>query len=224
MHEEFCNLFLETFDKLADKFEFSKVKSYIQSLLTPRVIYTQIYKHPLSDDKLEKISQCSSLSQYLQTNYCSWYNYELLSALRKRFLFSQLEDDESLVDYELLFKKYVKRRCFLYSDDLGPQPEIETVSVTCKIDVDFAVITDDRIKELKLLFVESLQNLLSSYILTLKHVKEGCTELVFRAPTWIKYIPTLTPGQAQLLRENRFIEVTVGDQNILSLSKVCLMI
>ena len=160
----------------------------------------------------------------MQENYCSWYNYELLSALRKRFLFSQLEDDKSLVDYELLFKEYVKRRCFLYSDDLGPQPQIETVSVTCKIDVDFAIITDDQIKELRLLFIECLQSLLSSYTFTLKHVKKGCTELVFRAPTWIiKYIPTLTPEQAQLLRENKFIEVTVGDRNILSLSKVCLI-
>ena len=198
-------MFLETFDELADKFEFSKVKRYIESLLTPSGMYTQIYKHSLSDDKLEKISQYSGLSQYLQNNYCSWYNYRLLSALRKRFLFYQLEDDKSLVDYEFLFKAYVKRRCFLYTDDLGPQSQIKTVSVTCKIDVDFTDITVDQIEELKLLFIKCLQSLLSSYILTLKHVKKGCTELVFRAPTWIKYIPTLTPEQAQLAGKLLFL-------------------
>ena len=217
VHEKFCSLLRRTFRKLEteDKHDLEDVKGYIQSLLTPpgNVIYNHIDKLPLGSI-LHKIASFNELRQFLQDNFCSWYNHAIISALRREFLFP--ETDQDISKYKKLFKQYVERCCFLYLEDLGPQPkEMEIVLVTCKIDVDFDVMTQAEIEKLKYEFTECVTEIHDHHLM-LKSVKEGCTELVFRAPMWTMNISALTKSQIRCLRKNGFIEISIDDRKLLT--------
>ncbi len=90
------------------------------------------------------------------------------------------------------------------------------MEITCKIDVDFQTITFNQVQKLKLVFVNCWGQLLPHQVLNLKHVQEGCTELVFRVPAYFRHVYSqLSPEQMQHLKENAFIEVKIGQQVIL---------
>ena len=220
VHKKFCSLLRDTFSKLKQKADLKEIKDYIESLLTSSDgMYNQVYNWP-SEDPTDKIASFNKLRQFLQNNFCSWYNYAMISALREEFLFLP-ENDTTLNEYQTLFMQYVDRCCFIYLEDLGPQPqEVKTVRVTCKINVDFEEISYHQIQKLKLVFIDCL-NQLSRYNLILKQVKDGCTELVFQAPTWLKSIDALEKSQVCYLLENGFIEVTIDDRKLLSQVVLC---
>ena len=84
------------------------------------------------------------------------------------------------------------------------------------INVDFDAITYDQIQQLKLVFMKCWEQLLPHQVLNLKHVREGCTELVFRVPAYLSNVYSqLSPEQMQYLKEKAFIEVKIGQQVIL---------
>ena len=217
VHEKFCSLLHGTFDKLKTegKHDLEDVKGYVQSLLTPpgNVIYNLVDKWPLGSI-LSTIASFNKLRQFLQGNFCSWYNHDLISALRRKFLFP--ETDQDISEYKKIFKQYTGRCCFLYLEDLGPQPqEMETVLVTCKIDVDFDGMSQAEIEKLKYEFTECIIEIYDLQLM-LKSVKEGCTELVFRAPMWTMNISALTESQICCLRKNGFIEISIDDRKLLT--------
>ena len=217
IHSKFCSLLTNTITNLEKQYDITKVKQYVQALLTPQGSYfNKIYRKPSEEILIRDVTSFSELSDYLQNNFCSWFNYSLISAIREEFLFSN-KNDPSLVRYEHFFQQYINRRCFLFVDDFGPQPShIESVEITCKIDVDFDAITFDQIQKLKLVFVNCWGQLLPHQVLNLKHVQEGCTELVFRVPAYFRHVYSqLSPEQMQHLKENAFIEVKIGQQVIL---------
>ena len=164
------------------------VKDYIQSLLTPpsNVVHGHIDKSPLGII-FRKVASFNELHQLLQDNFCSWYNDALISALRRKFLYPEI--DEGIIEYKNLLKQYVRRRCFLFLNDVGPQPqEMEMVPVTCIIDVDFELMSQAEIEKLKLKVIECLT--IHDCILILKSIKE-----VFEAPTWTGNMSTLAESQ-----------------------------
>ena len=225
VHTKFCCLLRETFRSLEASAKLEDVKTFTQSLLIPpgNEMYSPIFATPDSCsafEQIKKITNFDMLQEFLQKNYCSWYNYTIISTIRKEYLHSE-EADGQLNDYEALFQRYVQRRCFLYLEELGPQPQdVKTETVTCKIDISFDEITHEQIEKFKLLFIQYLSPQLSRYNLTLKHVDEGCTELVFRAPTQLLVMvfkQYLTRQQNYTeLRDCGFIEVTVGGWDFLS--------
>ncbi len=212
IHTKFCSLLTDTITDLEAKYDITKVKQYVKALLTPKESYYKpIYRRPSEEIQFPDVTSFSNLSNFLQNNFCSWFNYSLISAIREKFLFPNCNDDEDLQSYERLFQKYVNRRCFLFVNDFGPQPpHIKSMEITCKVDVDFHTITYDQIQELKLVFIECWEQLLPHQVLNLKHVREGCTELVFRVPAYFKHVYSqLSPEQMQYLKENAFIEVKI---------------
>ena len=217
VHEKFCSLLRRTFSKLKTeaKYDLDDVKGYIQSLLSPpgNVIYNHTDER-LLESILCKIASFNELRQFVQNKLCSWYNHAIIAALRREFLFP--ETDEGISEYKKLFKQYVGRFCFLYLEDLGPQPqEVEIVLVTCKIDVDFKDMTQAKIDMLKYEFTECVTEICDHHLM-LKNVQDGCTELVFRAPIWAMNISTLTESQVCCLRKNGFIEISINDRKLLS--------
>ena len=179
-------------------------------------MYDKISKYR-SQEPLKRIMQFNGLRRFLQNNVCSWFNYQIIVALRKEYLFKEGMVDERLLQYENLFRQYVRKRCFLYLEDLGPQPQdVATVPVVCKIDGDLYDLTFDLIKHWKLIFVQCLNQVLSMYSVILRRVQEGCIELEFQAPAELKYITTLTTEQVDYLRENQFIEVVIDGCKLLS--------
>ena len=216
MHNLFCSLLDDTFTMLEERVKFNQVKSFTQKLLTPGMYYKPLYKSS-ADKCLDKITGYEKLCQFLQDNYCSWFNYEIIETLRKKYLFSDGgSGDEKLLNYKHKFLQYVGRRCFIYVDDFGTPPqEIETVKISFKMDIDIDEITYEQISSARLLFITCLKSSssqLSKYILTLKNLQEGCTKLVFRAPEYVENIPALTQQQIFYLKENKFLEVIIGNK------------
>ncbi|XP_064398871.1 uncharacterized protein LOC135345380 isoform X3 [Halichondria panicea] len=217
IHSKFCSLLTNTIMNLEKQYDITKVKQYVQALLTPQESYfNPIYRRPSEQILFRDVTSFSELSVFLQNNFCSWFNYSLISVMREEFLFPY-ENDQALLRYEHLFRQYVNRRCFLFVDDFGPQPShIESVEITCKIDVDFQTITFDQIQKLELVFMKCWEQIIPHQVLNLKNVREGCTELVFRVPAYFKHIyGQLSLEQMQHLKENAFIEVKIGQQVIL---------
>ncbi|XP_064398903.1 uncharacterized protein LOC135345408 isoform X2 [Halichondria panicea] len=218
IHSKFCSLLTDTITNLEAKYDITKVLQYVKALLTPtESYYKPIYLRPSEEIQFPDVTSFSKLSDFLQNNFCSWFNYSLISAIREKFLFPNCNDDEDLQSYERFFQQYVNRRCFLFVDDFGPEPShIESMEITCKIDVDFDAISYDQIQELKLVFIECWEQLLPHQVLNLKNVREGCTELVFRVPACFKHVyGQLSLKQMQHLKEKRFIEVKIGQQTLL---------
>ena len=219
IQSKFCSLLTNTIMNLEkqEQYDVTQLKQHVQKLLTPQGSYFhQIYHSPSEQILLCDAISFNDLVEFLQNNFCSWFNYSLISEIREEFLFSY-DDDQALHKYEILFQKYVNRRCFLFVDDFGPQPShIESVEITCKIDVDFDAITYDQIQQAKLVFMKCWEQLLPHQVLNLKHVREGCTELVFRVPAYFSHVYSqFSPEQIQHLKENAFIEVKIGQQVIL---------
>ena len=217
IHSKFCSLLTNTITNLENQYDITKVKQYVQALLTPREsYYSPMYRRPSEQILFPDVTSFSDLSVFLQNNFCSWFNYSLISVMREEFLFPY-ENDRALLRYEHLFRQYVNRRCFLFVDDFGPEPShIQSVEITCKIDVDFQTITYDQIQQLELVFMKCWEQIIPHQVLNLKNVREGCTELVFRVPAYFKHIYSqLSPEQMQYLKENAFIEVKIGQQVIL---------
>ena len=224
IHSKFCSLLTNTIINL-EKQEQYDLTQYVQKLLTPQGSYfSQIYRSPSEQILLCDAISFNDLIEFLQNNFCSWFNYSLISEIRKENLFPY-EDNEALHKYERLFQQYVNRRCFLFVDDFGPEPShIESVEITCKVDVDFHTITYDQIQELKLVFIECWEQELPHQVLNLKHVREGCTELVFRVPACFSHLYSqLSPKQMQHLKENAFIEVKIGQQVLLKVITIFML-
>ena len=221
VHTKFCSLLRETFMRLEATANLKDVKSFVLSLLIPpgNEIYRPIFVTSGSCStsmQMKQITDFDELKTFLQKNYCSWYNYTIISAIRKEYLLPKdsEEADQQLLNYECLFQQYVQRRCFLYLDELGPQSQdVKTETVTCKIDVSFNEITHEQIQKFKLLFIRYLSPQLTLYNVTLKHVQEGCTELVFRAPTQLLFRVITHCSE---LGDCGFIKVTVGGWDYLS--------
>ena len=228
MHDSFCDLLDETFESLENKADLSRVKRFTRSLLSPALKgkhHEPLYDKSPTGECLDKITQYDQLREFLEDNYCSWFNYTIIVVLRKKYLFKGGSTDESLLEYQETFLHYIKRRCFLYDDDFGPKPhKIQMVQALCKIDIDFDLITYHQVELVRLSFVKCLNHVLlkshpyqlSEYNVTLKHVHDGCTELAFRAPEYLENFTVLTLQQVCYLKGKGFIDITVGGNSLLS--------
>ena len=213
MHSQFTDIMFDTSKTLNQReVDFEDVKHYLELLFEPDWHF--VSKHGVAPSEV-LINLCAvenfrQLTSYLQKNYCSWYNYELIKRLRKKFLF-KFTEDELMTEYEHLFEEYVRRRCYLFLDDVGPN-STNRIEVMCKVDIQFTEISQDLIGHLKLEFSTIIG--ISKYHLTFKEAREGCTELLFRAPTFIKKLTKLSAYQVEKLKAHDFLEVRIDNQEI----------
>ena len=210
IHGMFLELMTHTFETLKKrKVDIENVKYYLRSLFPLDWRFLAILSQEevnLSGD-FNSVQDFYKLSYFLQERYCTWYNYDLIARLRKKFLFRK--KDSKLENYESSFKDIVYRRCFLYLDNGGKAPKYQT-EVVCKIDIDYKELSQPLIEHLTSVFANAIG--LGKYHLVFKKVIEGCTELVFRAPQYIMKLKKLSPYQVRSLREHNIIAVRIGDR------------
>ncbi len=88
MHTKFCSLLKNTITNLEAKYDVPEIKQFVQMLLTPQEThYNAIYRRPSEQILFPDVTSFSKLFDYLQNNFCSWFNYSLISAIREEFLF-----------------------------------------------------------------------------------------------------------------------------------------
>ena len=208
VHAHFSDFVTDTFKELSLCVNFDDLKKYTSKLLA--IQPSLIDFRPSDFDELES---------YLFTNICSWFNYELILQLRRRFLNPNGKNDTVVEKYEALLQNYIKRRCFLYTEDFGPlKTHIKCSVVTCKIvSLEFQKLTDKQIKQKKLLFLQIMESI-PSFVATVKQVKEGCVELVLSIPAALMKDVTLTDEKIQQLKKNGFSDVTVDEKSLFKVS------
>lgn len=211
MHVKFVSVMFKTTKELSNReIDLDEVKYYLELLLEPKGLFSLQYKTDEVKGSLYATQTFQELILYLHKHFCSWFNYEPIKYLRREFL-HKFSEDELIDDYERHFEQYVSQRCFLFLDDIDPAPP-NHVDVVCKVDTEFTQMSYELIGHLKFEFTKIIG--LSKHALTFKGAREGCTELIFRAPPYTQQLESLVTYQINRLRAHEFIQVKIAGQCI----------
>ena len=196
---KFASLEHNTISMLRErKVPLNDVKNYVLSLGT---VYTEsAYKgKPLllqQEDKIESTDDFGPLFLILKLYY-SWFNYHIIEALRKEFLFHE-NIDEQLDKYKSDLHDYCRRRCFECPKDMFSNSSAEGfVSLCFKINDEFEMYSLNHVKQ----FQYSLPDILGlpNYTFQLCDVTDGCVTVVFRIPSQLADVITISSEQQQKL-------------------------
>ena len=101
MHTKFCSLLKNTITNLEAKYDVPEIKQFVQMLFTPQEShYNAIYRRPSEQILFRDVTSFSELSDFLQNNVCSWFNYSLISTIKEEFLFPVKENDPSFTEIQ----------------------------------------------------------------------------------------------------------------------------
>ena len=196
---KFASLEHNTISMLRErKVPLSDVKNYVLSLGT---VYTEsVYEgRPLllqQEDKIKSTDDFGPLFFILKLYY-SWFNYHIIEALRKEFLFHE-NIDEQLDKYKSDLHDYCRRRCFECPKDMFSNSSAEGfVSLCFKINDEFEMYSLNHVKQ----FQYSLPDILGlpNYVFQLCNVTDGCVTVVFRISSWLADVITISSEQQQKL-------------------------
>ena len=211
IHGDFCILVFDTFKDLKKATEVTELISFLKALLKSKWYSQCRQSASKSIDVLEAVEP-SGLPGYLIDNYCSWFDYDLIELLRKRYLFpSGADEDKALSHYKECLRCYVSQRCFMHFDTV-PLSKNHT-KVKCKIDSQYDKLSPELITHLKCVFTNMIGE--SKYSLVFIKAKRGCTELTFGAPPYFSEISKLSKYQLSHLKAHGFIQVTINGRILL---------
>ena len=196
---KFASLEHNTISMLRErKVPLSDVKNYVLSLGT--VYAESAYKgRPMlfqQEDKIESTDDFGDLFLIVKLYY-SWFNYHIIEALRKEFLFHE-NIDEQLDKYKSDLHDYCRRRCFECPKDMFSNFSAEGfVSLCFKITDEFELYSLNHVKQ----FQYSLSDILGlpNYTFQLCDVTDGCVTVVFRIPSRLADAITISSEQQQKL-------------------------
>ena len=199
--EGFASLEHNTLSMLKKKdIPLDEVVNYI---LTLGAMYNEsVYKDkPLllhEREKIEMVKDFGSLFLIIKCYY-SWFSYGMIEALRKEFLFDEeTEHDERLNKYKTDFNDYCRYRMFECPKGMFPNPNCEGfVPLILKVDDDFEMYTLNRVEKFQLSIAQILG--LSKYTLQICDVTDGCVTIVFKIPSWLGDVITISSEQQQKL-------------------------
>lgn len=153
---EFAGLLRDTFDRLTQLSDqtFHHVQQHIKRLISPA---TYGHMFIMSDQKGDIITIATAndymqLEDALLKSYCSWFNFGIITEIRKAFLFSDTDNDQAFSRYECKFSAYCKRRCFESPKTFHPIPQGRKTLVF-KIDKDFQNFTLKEVQHIKKMVV-----------------------------------------------------------------------
>ena len=233
--EGFASLEHNTLSMLKKKdIPLDEVVNYI---LTLGAMYNEsVYKDkPLllhEREKIEMVKDFGSLFLIIKCYY-SWFSYGMIEALRKEFLFDEeTEHDERLNKYKTDFNDYCRYRMFECPKGMFPNPNCEGfVPLILKVDDDFEMYTLNRVEKFQLSIAQILG--LSKYTLQICDVTDGCVTIVFKIPSWLGDVITISSEQQQKLvqigvkqlqiatRTLYEVEVSVKSTSYVSSSHAC---
>ena len=203
--ESFGSLERNTISMLKEKnIPLDEVTNYV---LTIGAMHESVYKgnSPLDTqplllqerEKIEMVKDIGSLFLIIK-RYYSWFSYGMIEALRKEFLFDEeTEHDERLNKYKTDFNDYCRYRMFECPKGMFPNPNCEGfVPLILKVD-DFEMYTLNRVEKFQLSIAQILE--LSKYTLQICDVTDGCVTIVFKIPSWLGDVITISSEQQQKL-------------------------
>ena len=130
--------------------------------------------------------------------YYSWFSFSIIEYLRKDFLFNaKTEYDCGMNEYKSDFLAYCRLRIFECPKSMFSNPHSEGfVPLRLKVDEDFNMYTLNCVKD----FESSISEILElKHALQLCDVKDGCVTVVFKIPSWLGDVITISSEQQQKL-------------------------
>ena len=209
---KFASLERSTISMLKEKeVPLDEVKNYV---LTLGVMHNEsVYKDkPLllqEKARIEAVNDFGPLFLVLK-GYYSWFSFSIIEDLREDFLFNaETEYDCGMNEYKSDFLAYCRLRIFECPKSMFSNPHLEGfIPLSLKVDENFNMYTLNCAKDFESSISEILG--LSKHALQLCDVKEGCVTVVFKIPSWLGDVITITSEQQQELVHVRVKELQVA--------------
>ena len=139
-------------------------------------------------------------------NYCSFFNFKLLTHLVKAL--GSANDNQQLALYTSNFNEYAQRRVFECPSEYSRPNDISQANIIIKLDDHYERCT---LNQLKLLEGEFCK-ILNITDLKLCNVKPGCLELTFQVPWFVQeQVFPLSEEQKEELEALHVVSVTSKD-------------
>ena len=145
---------------------------------------------------IEKANDFWSLL-FILKSYYSWFSFSIIEDLREDFLFHP-GNDQVMKKYKSDFFDYCKWRVFECPRSAVANPHSKGfVSLSLKVDKNFDTFTLNSLKEFEVSISETLG--LLKYVLQLCDVTKGCVTVIFKIPSWLGDMITISSEQQQKL-------------------------
>ncbi len=207
---KFSNLWFNLYNSLEEQsVPVKKLVSYLIGIEAFPTVYNQS-KPILFRDQKSNLLACKDIDDVwaILKDYCSYFNYDLIELLTVHF--GSNNDKTKFSLYKEDFAAYAKRRVYECPAEFGSFNDGDC-SIVVKLDTSYDNCTIAQLN----IFEKKLCDILkiSHYgVLRLCTVEQGCYELTFQAPSFIKHtVFPLSPQQEDDLKELKVIWLLCGD-------------
>lgn len=201
MQFAFAELRENTFRKLCKSCRFKLVLQHVKRLV-------DIGEH--------NVKTYEELEDVLCQSYCSWFNYDILKEVRRKFLYSGGKSDKALQNYEETFFSYCKRRCFKSPCTFHPKPASTNLkSLVFKIDECFDEYTLKDVLKIRSTVIDVIQ--CPEYAVYVRSVQEGCVEVSCNILPQAA-VSHLNQSQISQLRRNDIVSFKIENEELMEVS------
>ena len=207
---KFSNMWGDLCDSLEErKVPIKRIISRLIGLEAFPPVYTGT-KPSLFSDLKPVLIECNDIDDIwaIIKDYCSYFNYYLVEFLTSHF--GSDDDKKRLTLYKQDFIAYAKRRVYECPTEFGSFNDGDC-SIVVKLDKSY----DNCTLEQLIIFEKKLCDILKIFhdgVLRLCTVEQGCYELTFQAPSFIKHtVFPLSPQQEDALKELKVVWLLCGD-------------
>ena len=187
-----------------------KILSHLMKFET----YDPVLKHsnaPVFHQQFKNLEKAESIEEifWILKDYMSFFNYHIIEHIIN--VLGTDDDQAELKKYQIKFQQYARRRVYECPPQYGPVSETGHADIFVKVDSrydDYTVVDIE-------VFRQKLSELLgfsSKGVLRLCLVKEGCFQLTFQVPSFVKEeIFPLSREQERALAAEGVIWLTCGE-------------
>ena len=207
MKVAFVDLLEDTFQNLKKTVPFDDVRWHVKRLVKTGNYNDSIFcRSSLTMSVIENTKDYEQLEDVLTQNFCSWFNYDIILEIRKKYLFQDADDDSTLQNYEEKFTFYCKRRCYESSTHFFPKPDADLKSLVFKIDKHFSECKLHQIHKIRYKVASIIS--CPEYAIYVKSVKEGCIRVsCYILPHFA--VSHLNHEQIKQLKENDIVSFKI---------------
>ena len=197
------------------QFAFASVREHTFTQLSINCPINNVRQH---FKRLVGIEDChirtyEELEDELFRSYCSWFNFDILKEIRKKFLFPDGTVDKILQTYEHKFFSFCRRRCFESPRSFLPEPNSTIMkSLVFKIDENFDNYTLKQVHVMRATVIDVIK--CPKYAVYIRSVEEGCVEVScsILSEAVVNY---LNWNQISQLRESGIFSFKIEDKELM---------
>ena len=216
---EFTGLLMNTFDMLKSRnIQFRDVQQHVKRLISPAAYGQQFQINSnICGITVAKATDYMQLEDALLDGYCSWFNFGIITEIRRRFLRPDPENDKPLVTYKEKFSSYCNRRCFESPKTFHPLPLSGSKSLVFKVEKNFRKFTLNQVQHI----TETVAAIIDcpQYAVYVTSVQEGCVEVV----GWMlssMTVTSLTQNQINQLKRQCILSLNLESIQLIPVSHI----